>query len=163
PETGRFFPAYWLLYSAIFGIVGVRPLAFFIVNVLLFAGVLAILARLVRSAGATPLQAAVAALLFALSGPAIESFYTLPKAEPRRRHSPRCGGITRPSGSQREPTRGPTRSTRERSAPPRFGSSPGSSGISRSSCHSLCSPFSLASAAGRPGVAPCSTRASGWP
>src|SRR5216117_4134753 len=195
PETGRFFPAYWLLYSAIFGIVGVRPLAFFIVNVLLFAGVLAILARLVRSAGATPLQAAVAALLFALSGPAIESFYTLSKAEPlqmtwigvsllataasaieahsvkraglmtlaavtlllahatketslvlvavslgwlaiergsaRRRHSPRCGGITRPSGSQREPTRGPTRSTRERSAPPRFGSSPGSSGISR--------------------------------
>ena len=82
PETGRFFPAYWLLYSAIFGIVGVRPLAFFTVNVLLFAGVLAILARLVRSAGATPLQAAVAALLFALSGPAIESFYTLSKAEP---------------------------------------------------------------------------------
>src|SRR5437763_1341887 len=73
-ETGRFFPAYWLLYSAIFGIVGVRPLAFFTVNVLLFAGVLAMLARLVRSAGATRLQAAVAALLFALSGPAIESF-----------------------------------------------------------------------------------------
>jgi hypothetical protein len=82
PETGRFFPAYWLLYSAIFGIVGVRPLAFFTVNVLLFAGVLAMLARLVRSTGATRVQAAVAAVLFALSGPAIESFYTLSKAEP---------------------------------------------------------------------------------
>src|SRR2546422_3049987 len=82
PETGRFFPAYWLVYSAIFGIVGVRPLAFFTVNVLLFAGVLAMLAGLVRSSGGTRLQASVAALLFALSGPAIESFYTLSKAEP---------------------------------------------------------------------------------
>src|SRR5213594_18264 len=82
PETGRFFPAYWLVYSVIFGIVGVRPLAFFTVNVLLFAGVLAMLARLVRSSGGTRLQASVAALLFALSGPAVESFYTLSKAEP---------------------------------------------------------------------------------
>src|SRR6267143_2888877 len=82
PETGRFFPAYWLVYSLIFGIVGVRPLAFFTVNVLVFAAVLAMLARLVRLSGGTSLQAAVAALVFALSGPAIESFYTLSKAEP---------------------------------------------------------------------------------
>jgi len=26
PETGRFFPAYWLVYSAVFGLVGARPL-----------------------------------------------------------------------------------------------------------------------------------------
>lgn len=81
PETGRFFPAYWLAYSLIVGVVGVRPLAFFTVNVLLFAGLLAILARLVRSSGGTPAQAAVAAVLFAVSGPAIETFYTLSKAE----------------------------------------------------------------------------------
>lgn len=81
PETGRFFPAYWLVYSAIFDAVGVRPLAFFTVNVLLFAALLAILARLVRLSGGTRLQAAVAALVFALSGPAIETFYTLSKAE----------------------------------------------------------------------------------
>ena len=82
PETGRFFPAYWLVYSAILGLVGVRPLAFFTVNVLLLAGLLAILARLVRCGGGTSLQAAVAAVLFALCGPTIESFYTLSKAEP---------------------------------------------------------------------------------
>src|SRR4029453_286522 len=38
PETGRFFPAYWFVYSAIVGIVGVRSLAFFAVNALLLAG-----------------------------------------------------------------------------------------------------------------------------
>src|SRR5882724_4656436 len=82
PETGRFFPAYWLVYSAVFGIVGVRPLAFFTLNVFLLAGLLALLARLVRLTGGTPLQAAVAVVLFAVCGPAIEAFYTLSKAEP---------------------------------------------------------------------------------
>jgi hypothetical protein len=82
PETGRFFPAYWLVYSAIVGIVGVRPLAFFAVNVVLLAGLLAFLARLVRLGGGTRLEAAAAAVLFALCGPTIEAFYTLSKAEP---------------------------------------------------------------------------------
>src|SRR6185436_3774057 len=82
PETGRFFPAYWLVYSAVFGLVGARPLAFFTVNVLLLAGLLAMLARLVRWAGGTPRQAGAAAIVFALCGPTIETFYTLSKAEP---------------------------------------------------------------------------------
>src|SRR4029450_798912 len=47
PQTGRFFPAYWLAYAAVVGVVGARPLAFFIVNVLLLAGLIAVLARLV--------------------------------------------------------------------------------------------------------------------
>ena len=82
PETGRFFPAYWLVYSAIFGIVGARPLGFFAVNVVLLAGLLAVLVRVVRWSGGTTWSAAVAVLLFASCGPAIESFYTLSKAEP---------------------------------------------------------------------------------
>jgi hypothetical protein len=82
PETGRFFPAYWLSYSLVFAVVGARPLAFFAVNLLLFAGLLAMLAKLARLTGATRGQAAVAALLLAVSGPAIETFYTLSKAEP---------------------------------------------------------------------------------
>jgi hypothetical protein len=82
PETGRFFPAYWLVYSAIVGIVGVWPLGFFAVNVVLLAVLLALLGRLVRLGGGTRLQAAVAAVLFALCGPTIEAFYTLSKAEP---------------------------------------------------------------------------------
>jgi hypothetical protein len=82
PETGRFNPAYWLVYSAIVGLVGARPLGFFTANVLLLAGLLAVLARLVRWGGGSSLQAAAAAVLFALCGPTIESFYTLSKAEP---------------------------------------------------------------------------------
>jgi hypothetical protein len=82
PETGRFFPAYWLVYSAIVGIVGVRPLGFFVVNVLLLAGLLSLLARFVGVSGGTRLQAAVAVVVFALCGPTIETFYTLSKAEP---------------------------------------------------------------------------------
>jgi hypothetical protein len=82
PETGRFFPAYWLVYSAIFGIVGVHPLPFFAINVVLLAALLALLARFVRVSGGTPPQAVVALVLLALSGPVVEAFYTLSKAEP---------------------------------------------------------------------------------
>ena len=82
PETGRFFPAYWLVYSIIAGAAGARPLAFFAINVLLLAGLLAILARLVRAGGGTRRHVAVAVVAFAACGPAIEAFYTLSKAEP---------------------------------------------------------------------------------
>jgi hypothetical protein len=82
PETGRFFPGYWLTYGAVFGIVGVSPFAFFATNALILAGLLALVARLVRVNGGTQLQAAVAVVLFAVCGPAIEAFYTLSKAEP---------------------------------------------------------------------------------
>jgi hypothetical protein len=82
PETGRFFPAYWLVYSGIWSAVGVRPLGFFSINLLLFAGLIAMLARLVRLSAGTSVAAGIAAVVFALSGPAIETFYTLSKAEP---------------------------------------------------------------------------------
>ena len=82
PETGRFFPAYWLVYSAVFAVVGARPLAFFVVNVAVLAGLLAILARLVRLSGGTSREALVTAVVFAACGPAVEAFYTLSKAEP---------------------------------------------------------------------------------
>src|SRR5438045_2584913 len=81
-ETGRFFPAYWLVYSAVYGIVGVRPLAFFTLNVVLLAALLMLLAWIMRVSGGTPLQAAIAVVLLAVCGPAIEAFYTLSKAEP---------------------------------------------------------------------------------
>jgi hypothetical protein len=81
PETGRFFPAYWLVYSGIWSLVGTRPLAFFTVNVLVLASLLAMLARLVRFQGGTRASVVVATTVFALGGPAIETFYTLSKAE----------------------------------------------------------------------------------
>jgi len=82
PETGRFFPAYWLVYSAVVGVVGVRPLAFFTFNVLVLIGLLSMIARLVRLSGGTHCETSVALVLFATCGPAIEAFYTLSKAEP---------------------------------------------------------------------------------
>jgi hypothetical protein len=82
PETGRFFPAYWLVYSAAFAMVGLRPAAFFALNVLILAGLLALLARIARVSRGTSPQATVAIVLFALCGPTIEAFYTLSKAEP---------------------------------------------------------------------------------
>ena len=81
PETGRFFPAYWLVYSGLWSLVGTRPLAFFIVNVLVLASLLAMLARFVRLHGGTRASAVVAVVVFALCGPAIEAFYTLSKGE----------------------------------------------------------------------------------
>jgi len=82
PETGRFFPAYWLVYSAVVDVVGARPLAFFVFNVLVLAVLLCVLARLVELSGGTPRQALVAIVIFATCGPTIEAFYTLSKAEP---------------------------------------------------------------------------------
>ncbi len=82
PETGRFFPAYWLAYSLVVGVVGNRPLAFFIFNVLVLAVLLGLLARLAELGGGTPRQALVAVVIFATCGPTIEAFYTLSKAEP---------------------------------------------------------------------------------
>jgi hypothetical protein len=82
PETGRFFPTYWLAYSGVFAVVGVRPLAFFAVNVAVLAGLLTTLAQLVRLGGGATLHAAVALVVFASCGPAVEAFYTLSKAEP---------------------------------------------------------------------------------
>ncbi|HEY7250685.1 MAG TPA: hypothetical protein VIG37_09310 [Methylomirabilota bacterium] len=82
PETGRFVPAYWLVYSAIVAAVGVRPRAFFTVNVVILAALLAMLARLVRRSGGTRGQAGVAMVVLAACGPTIESVYTLSKPEP---------------------------------------------------------------------------------
>jgi hypothetical protein len=81
PDTGRFFPAYWLAWSALVGVVGARPLALFAVNTLLLAALLALLSRLVRLGGGARRETAVAAVVFAASGPTVETFYTLSKAE----------------------------------------------------------------------------------
>ena len=82
PETGRFFPASWLVHCVVFIVAGARPLALFTFNVLLLAGLLAMLWRLVRWSGGNAVAAAIAAVVFATCGPAIETFYTLSKPEP---------------------------------------------------------------------------------
>ncbi|MGO9526797.1 MAG: hypothetical protein ACLP0A_04415 [Verrucomicrobiia bacterium] len=80
--TGRFCPVYWAYYCAIYEVAGASPLAFFAAHCILLAATIAGLIYFARVAGATRLQAGAAGFLFALSGPVIENFYTLSKAEP---------------------------------------------------------------------------------
>ena len=80
--TGRFRPAYWLCLSLIYRLFGTDPLWYFLANGLAFAGITLGLICLTRAAGGSRLQAGTAGMLFALSSPAIESFYTLSKGEP---------------------------------------------------------------------------------
>ena len=80
--SGRFRPVYWLYYGLIYLLAGKSPLAFFAGNLLLLALTAAILIALVRRAGGSRWQAFLAGLLFALSGPVIEAYYTLSKPEP---------------------------------------------------------------------------------
>ncbi|MCL4559680.1 MAG: hypothetical protein M1281_03570 [Chloroflexi bacterium] len=80
--TGRFRPVYWLYYALIYGIAGANPLAFFLGNTLLLILTPLAAVWLVRSWGGSPRQALFTGLLFAISGPVIENYYTLSKAEP---------------------------------------------------------------------------------
>ena len=82
PDTGRFFPGYWLTHAVAFALVGARPFAFFAVNAVVLTVVLAILGRLVLLAGGRPPHVWAALILLAFSGPTVESFYTASKAEP---------------------------------------------------------------------------------
>ncbi|RPI34138.1 MAG: hypothetical protein EHM70_03820 [Chloroflexota bacterium] len=81
-EAGRTRPLYWLFYTATYSLFGANPFWFFVVNTLVLAGTALGILYLVRQMGGSRLQAGLTALLFALSGPVIENFYTLSKAEP---------------------------------------------------------------------------------
>jgi hypothetical protein len=79
---GRFFPSYYLFFYLVHALVGVNPFLFFAVNYAVFAATTAGLIGLVRLMGGTPFQAWAAGIFFVVSGPAVENFYTLSKAEP---------------------------------------------------------------------------------
>ncbi|HEX9089937.1 MAG TPA: hypothetical protein VF831_00530, partial [Anaerolineales bacterium] len=80
--AGRFRPVYWLYYALVYRISGMYPLGFFLANALILAATVAALIALACTLGLSRLQAWAAGLIFALSGPVIENFYTLSKAEP---------------------------------------------------------------------------------
>ena len=81
-DTGRFFPMYWIYYYGVFKIASASPLGFFAAHCILLTATIAGLIYFARLGGATRLQAGMAGLFFAASGPVIENFYTLSKAEP---------------------------------------------------------------------------------
>jgi len=80
--SGRFFPSYFLFFYLVHALVGVNPFLFFAVNYAVFAAITGGLIGLVRLMGGTPFQAWAAGIFFVVSGPAVESFYTLSKPDP---------------------------------------------------------------------------------
>ncbi len=80
--AGRFRPVYWLYYALVYRLAGMNPLSFFLGNTLILAVTIAILISLARLLSFNRFQAWSAGMVFALSGPVIENYYTLSKAEP---------------------------------------------------------------------------------
>jgi len=82
-ESGRFRPFYWLFYYLQFAAFGLRPAGFFLVNTLVLIATTLGLVLLVRRAGGSPLHAFLSGLIFPLSVPVIENYYTtFSKGEP---------------------------------------------------------------------------------
>jgi hypothetical protein len=74
---GRFRPLHWLWFTALYLINGANPFWFFIGNTLALAFVTWGIIFLVRKAGGKDLQAWLAGLIFVLSGPIAETYFSL--------------------------------------------------------------------------------------
>lgn len=81
-DQGRFRPVYWLYFSLLYWFFGLKPFWFFLGNTLILVLSTWMLMQFTLLMSGKKFQAWVAGLIFALSGPVIESFYTLSKGEP---------------------------------------------------------------------------------
>lgn len=79
---GRFRPIYWVWWGGLYAAAGLRPGAFYLANAAVFCATIAALIALVRRLGGSRRQAWLTGVLLAISGPAIENYYTLSKGEP---------------------------------------------------------------------------------
>lgn len=79
---GRSRPIHWLFNTLIYKLAGADPVWFYVANTLLFAAITAGLIGFMIRFGRSRFQAGIAGLFFILSGPVVESFYTLSKPEP---------------------------------------------------------------------------------
>lgn len=81
-QAGRFRPVYWLYYTVIYSIAGYHPFWFFIGQLIIFYILLYELRLLLNDIGFSELQVLATELIFILTMPIIENFYTLSKGEP---------------------------------------------------------------------------------
>jgi hypothetical protein len=79
---GRSRPVYWLYFTLFYALSGKNPLGFFIGQTATLALTTLTLAALVQRLTCSRFQGVAAGVLFALSSPVIENFYTLSKGEP---------------------------------------------------------------------------------
>jgi len=80
--AGRFRPLYWLSFGLVYALAGQNPFWFFLYNTLVLTCTVLLLMYLTRRHRASMVQTSLVGALFVLSGPIIESFYTLTKIEP---------------------------------------------------------------------------------
>jgi hypothetical protein len=81
-QAGRFRPAYWLYYTVIYLIAGYHPFWFFIGFLFIFYILLFELRLILKDIGFSDQQVLVTSLIFILTMPIVENFYTLSKGEP---------------------------------------------------------------------------------
>ncbi|MDY6846736.1 MAG: hypothetical protein SVP52_06335 [Chloroflexota bacterium] len=81
-QAGRFRPAYWLYYAAIYSIAGYHPFWFFVGQLFIFYILLYELRLILNDMGFSEPQVLATSLIFILTMPIIENFYTLSKGEP---------------------------------------------------------------------------------
>jgi hypothetical protein len=75
-DTGRFIPVYWLYYSFVYWLGGANALIFLLANTVTLLIITACIVSFVKYRGGSQLQAAAAGILFVLSAPVLETFYT---------------------------------------------------------------------------------------
>lgn len=81
---GRFRPLYWLILAFLNLIFNNDAFGYFVVFLLIFLLIILFYLLLLRKIGFSPLQATVAASMFALTPPIVENFFTLSKSEPQQ-------------------------------------------------------------------------------
>ena len=81
-QAGRFRPVYWLYYAIIYALAGSHPFWFFLGNLVIFYILLYEIRLFLKELGFADWQIFITSLIFTLTMPIIENFYTLSKGEP---------------------------------------------------------------------------------
>ncbi len=81
-QAGRFRPIYWLYFATIYALAGYHPFWYFLGNLILLFILLIEIRQLIKRMGGSEWQILLTGILFVLSMPIIENFYTLSKGEP---------------------------------------------------------------------------------
>jgi hypothetical protein len=75
-DTGRFIPVYWLYYGFVYWIGWANALIFLLTNAVALIVTTACIVSFVKYRGGSHLQAGAAGILFVLSAPTLETYYT---------------------------------------------------------------------------------------
>jgi hypothetical protein len=80
-SAGRFRPLYWFIHYILFLLFGTAPAGYFIVNYLALVLLLLGIVKLLKIYGSSDMTILIACIFFVVSGPIVESYYTLSKYE----------------------------------------------------------------------------------